>query len=524
MHAVRYAILLILTSLSLQSFAQSGVYIPPEGDIMIHRDTIAIFGDMHNAGRFGSMKGSFIYFYGERWRNEDNALLPDERYYYDTLRPDAGTFRFMGQSGRQWIYGGYNVATRTGANFPHLVLANTNGLMLEDLSDLKVRYSMHFEQGHLFLNGWNFVVGSRTPGLISGYTNRRFIVTGTKPGSGFLYREGLNASEGEVAFPIGTAPGSYSPLTIQSNEATRQDFRASVFDSVFTSAITGPAITENKVLKTWHVGGRGSKAVRLQHDLAAEDTYFSYNRDSSFISRYFDGFGWDTIPTTTVYNPGAITSGQSLLQSYIHERSFSDADDEVYLSKTALPKPAGNESSIDLTFYAYRKDMRMVQTNWHTRRERNILHFELQRRRETEDTFYTIRRLPPNTGGNSNIGQYYAHDDDNQYDNWTYYRVKTVARDGQIFYSGIKRVPWFFRIEIYPNPNYGIFRVSLYGIRETLRMEMYDMAGRKMATKMLTGASTLISWKIPSGKYILVFYDTEDHNRKIGTRQIIILR
>lgn len=530
MHPSRHILILALITICNICRAQTGIFIPPNSDIMVFKtDTVSIFSNMQNAGRFGSMKGSMIYFYGQHWRNEQTALIPDEHYYNDSLRPDAGTFNFAARNGPQFLFGGYNTGTHSGASFPRLRLANPDGLYLEDLGDAKIRYLLQLDSGHFFLNGWNLAVGHQSPGNITGYSHRRFIVTGTQPGGGYLFREHLTGGEGEVAFPVGTAPGSYAPLTVHYQGNAPAGFHARVFDSVYASAISGPALVENHVLKTWNVGsenGSGPVLIRLQHEREQEDTLFSYHRDSSYISRYFPSTGWDTLPPGGIATPGPITTETPQLQSYHHTRLFPGGiGNNLYLAKSAIPFPRESRSLVDLLFFAYRKDVRWVQTYWYTRREVNVLHFELQRRREHEDTFYTVKTiLPVITGGNSDLAQYYSYEDDNQYDNWTYYRVKTVTRDGRIFYSEIRKVSWFYRITVYPNPNNGNFRVDLFGIDKTVRMNMYDMAGRLMKSILLTAQSNPVSVNIPSGTYVLVFYDTAHKDKRVGAQEVIILK
>lgn len=497
---------------------------------MVHKaDTVTFFSNVQNAGRFGSMLGSVINFYGQRWRNESGALIPDENYYNDTLHPDAGTFHFFSGGSAQSVFGGYNVTTKTGTSFPRLTLANPDGLYLEDLSDMKVRYVLQLDSGHVFLNGWNLVVGHRSPGRIGGFSHRRFIVTGIRPGAGSLYRESLSSTQLQVAFPIGTAPDSYSPLTIQMNETTPADFHASVFDSVYRSAISGPSIAKNNVLKTWNIGSDRPEAsvnIRLQHELADEDTFFSYHRDSSYVSRFLPANGYDTISPGGITNPGTITREFPQQQSFINSRNFPGGlGNNAYLTVSASPFQRVSPSTSDLLFYAHRMDIQRVMTFWYTRREVNVLHFELERRRETEDTFYTIKTVLPNiSGGNSSFSQYYEYvDEDNYYDNWTYYRVKTITTDGLVIYSGIRRVPWLYKITVYPNPNTGLFRVQTFGLPKLTRMEVYDMSGKRVKVELLSEDNTLFNWKISAGTYIFTFYD-HDTGKIINSQKVVILR
>lgn len=506
--------------------------IPTDADIMAHNaDTIAIFSDVQNHGRFGSMKGAVIMFFGQKWKNDETSLLPDENYYNNTGPGYGGIFRFMQPAANtQYIYGGYNAGTRNGPSFPNISINNPNGVYLDDLSDLKIRNNLHFENGHIFLNGWNLVVGHLSPGIISGYSDKRFIVTGSQVGGGYLYREHVTPQDKQVVFPIGTTAASYSPLALQNIDFTSEDFHVRVFDNVFRNATSGNVITGNNVLKTWNVGknspsGGSHIFIWLQHEAKDEGPAFSILREFSYISLYNINGGWDTIPPGTVENPGKLTTATPGLSSYTNTRTFPGGlGNNIYLAKSSTAIPRAISS---LGFNAYRISLSMVETNWAASREVNIRQYELQRRRENEDSFYTVKVIPPRTPrGVSNSGvQYYTVPDDNLYDNWTYYRLKILGLDGLIAYSEIKKVPWFFEIKVSPNPNRGIFNVSLFGLPKPVRMEIYDIAGRLYGVRTLTSSNTQIQLnKVAAGNYVLVFYDTEDKNKLLDRKQIIILK
>lgn len=499
---------------------------------MAHKtDTIAIFSDVQNHGRFGSMKGAVVMFYGQKWKNDETALLTDENYYNDTAAGYGGVFRFMQPAANpQYVYGGYNAGTKSGASFPNVSINNPNGLYLDDLSDLKVRNILHFENGHVFLNGWNLVVGNRSPGIISGYTDKRFIVTGANIGGGSLYREHVTPQDKQIVFPIGTNADSYSPLALQNLEFTSEDFHVRVFENVYRNATTGSVLTTNNVKKTWNVGSNaatGSSKVFfwLQHEAKDEGPAFTLLREFSYVSLYRSNGGWDTIPPGTVENPGKLTTGTLSLSSYTNTRTFPGGlGNNVYFTKAAISIP---RSIISYGFNAYRISLRMVETNWAASREVNILQYELQRRRENEDSFYTVKVVPPKTPRNvvNTAVQYYTVQDDNLYDNWSYYRLKILGLDGLIAYSEIKKVRWFYEIKVSPNPNRGIFNVSLFGLPDQVKMEMYDMAGRLHHVRTLTDNNTRIqTGKLAAGSYVLVFYDMTDKGKLLDRKQIIILK
>lgn len=521
----------LLMSMQLCS-AQNGVYVPPGGNISVHAsDTVAIFSDVKNEGRFGSLKGSVINFYGSKWENSNGAALPDENEYSSSrLQNMGGTFRFLQargiNMGAQHIYGGYSASSGAGASFPNLSIGNRNDIYLEDLSDLKVRYQLNFETGHLQLNGWNLVVGNGDPGNITGYSDKAFIVTGSQSGGGFLFREQISAANDLVVYPVGTTTGSYSPMALKNNGSVSRTIQARVFDSVYQYALSGSMDASGYVLKTWHIkqdtGVLNNVTVLLQHSANDEGAAFSINRDSSYITRYGTGQGWDTVAPSGLLHPGKLTTGALISNTYMNSRTFNDNREvNTYLSVAAFNKIT---SGVDLFFEAYRETIQWVGTHWRTTKELNLDHYELQRRRENEDSFYTVARVAPHSLSGTSIGalDYYYRDDD-LYDNWTYYRLKIFGRDGKIYYSAIKAVPWLIQVTISPNPNNGNFTISLIGIHHKLRMVMYDVLGHKRDDRILSSPQTFISRPdLPAGLYILTFYDIEDGDRKVVTGKVEI--
>lgn len=513
--------------------AQTGVYVPQGGDISVHaQDTVAIFSDVKNDGRFGSLKGSVVNFYGNKWENANGAVLPDENEYNNTHQQYmGGTFRFLHvkgiNNGAQHIYGGYSASANAGASFPNLSIGNVNDVYLDDLSDLKVRYHLNFETGHLLLNGWNLVVGDGHPGDITGYSDKSFVVTGSQPGGGFLFREQISAADSMVVFPVGTTTGSYSPMALRNNGSTPKTIQARVFDSVYRYALSGNMDASGFVLKTWHIkqdsGALNNVTVVLQHQEADEGSNFSLNRDSSYITRYGSGTGWDTVAPSGVRTPGTLTSGTLQRNTYLNGRTFRDGREiNTYLSVATFKNFT---SDVALFFEAYRETVQWVGTHWRSTKELNLDHYEVQRRRENEDSFYTVASVAPHSlNGTSNGPLDYHYRDDDMYDNWTYYRLKIFGRDGKISYSAIKPVPWLIQINISPNPNDGNFRIELVGIHHQLRMVMHDVAGRERDSRIISSNVTMISKAdLPAGLYILTFYDIEDANREVVTSKVEIV-
>lgn len=152
---------------------------------------------MVNEGDILSTTGSVVNFFGLRWRNSATAAIHDESS--DGFSTAGGLFRFAQPDPAlyQHISGGFSGVMNTGPAFPNLSVETSPGIMLDDLSDLKVVNVPDIRKGHVFLNGWNLVVGHHTPGDILHYSPQRFIITG----GGFLYRKQVAASSGTIVFP-----------------------------------------------------------------------------------------------------------------------------------------------------------------------------------------------------------------------------------------------------------------------------------------------------------------------------------
>jgi hypothetical protein len=509
-----------------QVSAQNSVYLAGNADLAVHPgDTVSIFGNVVNNGRFGSLNGSVVQFFGNTWQNGVSALLPDESFYgLDTTLGMGGVFRFLPGITSQNIAGGYSVTDATGPSFPSLSVSNGKGVFLlrPGGGDLKVRHTLYMENGFLFLNGSNLVVGNGAPGTISGYSNQRFVVTGAMPAGGSLYRESLTSAGGLVVFPIGTDADSYSPVALQNHAALPQTFRARVFDSVYSDATSGETNPESVVLKTWNIGqGNPSPAdvsVWLQHDVQDEGALFPLYRDSSYISLFEGGAGWDSTGPKGVLNPGTLTTGAPLPNSYLNVRDFSG----VLLSDAYLSVADMSPSTAQLQFQAHRETIRLVRTSWHTQFEHDILRYELQRRRLDEDSFYTVAFVPTQTpGGNSALPEWYYQDDDNYYGDITYYRLRIVGRDGGIHYSVVRLVPPMVAIVCAPNPNFGTFTVNVFGAGHPVSMDLYDMVGHRLGVYTINGNATISVPQLPAATYVLVFYDGRG---RLSTQRIIILR
>ncbi len=401
---MRRSLLIIYFLLSLTgAFAQQGTYIPPGGQAWLFGDVpAALYGNMQLDGTLGSNLNAQLYFMGKKWTNNSTAALPDESA--DGKTGTGGLFRFSsanilyGNTGQQSVYGGYSAASGAGVSFPNLEVSNSAGLLLEDLSDLKVRNTLNFASGHIFLNGWNLVVGQNNPGNITGYSDQRFVVNGAGVAGGFLYREGLSATTGRIVFPVGTTTGSYAPAAVDYKGAP-DIFHVRVFDDIYAAAISGPQMQDTFINKTWNIGhilpGSAPTDVILQHmNASMELPVYAANRDSSYITS-FDNGAWDRLQALP-FKPqsGALTTQSMGSSATMHLRRFTEGISyNGYFSKTVLFAKLEPPAQF-IEFNAWRATVQFVQLKWSTSREVNNSVFEIQRRLENETDFTTVARVP----------------------------------------------------------------------------------------------------------------------------------
>ncbi|NLR56976.1 T9SS type A sorting domain-containing protein [Chitinophaga polysaccharea] len=503
--------------------AQQGVYIPTGATVWLSGNTnVGIFSDMTNNGKLGSNPNSIFYFLSKLWTNGNGATLPDESA--DGNSGTGGTFVFSNTT-QQKIFGGYSFITKAGPSFPNLQLNNISGLLLDDLSDLKIRNNLHFASGHIYLNGWNLQVGDKSPGTITGYSDKQYVVTGNGIAGGLLYRAAINNAAGKVVFPVGTDENSYAPAAVLITGATDM-IGARVYDSVFTVAAGGAAYKDSFVNKTWNIrredNSGGEVDVILQHMDASELPAYASSRDSSFITRFVTGV-WDQL--TVIPNKplaGTLTTSPMLAPATMHLRHFDALGTNEFFAKTAL---IGSVKPVTfLNFEAFRIAPVMVQLDWTTLREVRNMAFEVERRYEREETFRKIGVvLTKAVNGNSSVPLGYTWQDPNDYDDWTYYRIKAIGLNGKVVYSEVRAVPPFVQINVFPNPNNGTFKVQLRGIRGAMLLQMRDVWSQVMRQYEVKSDMDIDIRDLPSGVYFLVIYH-KDTMKLAYTCKVIVTR
>lgn len=497
---------------SQYSFAQQGIYIPADGKVCVSGTLpVTFYLNTRNDGALGSYPGTTLYFFGQQWTNGNGSTLPDES---NTGRAGSGgVFRFSGNNplygaiGRQTLFGGYNAASASGASFPNLTVDNPDGLLLGDLNDTKVRNTLHFQTGNLYLNGWNLVVGDNAPGNITGYSDKRFVVTGSDVAGGSLYRENITGQSGNVVFPIGTSAESYSPVAIRNN-GNADMFRARVFDNVYRNAISGSAMLDTFIYKTWNIGrnsnGTGNVALTFQHMNVEESREYIDNRKNSFLNRYINPYWSEQLAQDATIKPGDLSTEAMQQAATMHTQQFlAGMNMNEYYSKATRHEVSGPRIKW-LRFEATRLTPIQVGLIWTTWYEMNNDHFEVERRLENENTFRQVGFVASKAiNGNSlRMLEYNAFDDNNYY-SWSYYRIKAVLRNGDIEYSEIRAVPPLQKVDIFPNPNYGHFKIRISGVKGAMVAKITNTWGQALREYEINGERDIEVTGLPAAMYFI---------------------
>lgn len=479
------------------SFAQQGIYIPAGGKVAISGVLpVTFWQNTRNDGLLGSVPGSNLYFLGRQWTNGSGAVLTDEST--GGFSGTGGMFRFAGNTGRQVLYGGYNVAAGTGSSFPNLVVDNAAGVELGDLEDASIRNTLHLQNGHFFLNGWNLSAGN-----ITGYSDRRFVVTGTDIAGGYLYLRGDT-----LTFPIGTDENNYAPASLQ-NQGT-EIIRARVFDNVYQYAVSGNAMPDTFIYKTWNIGRPGGKggsplSLSFQHMNAAESAVYMANRANSFVN-HFANNAWEEQMATT--STGDISTAAMQQAATKHTVQFNAGANE-YFAKATRRSLEGPKLLI-LRFAADRLNPTSVGLLWTTWYEVNNLRFEIERRLENETTFIKVGEVASKGIGNNELRALdYNKIDPNEFRGWSYYRLKAILRDGSIVYSEIRPVPPQRDVQVFPNPNHGKFKVKVNGYLSKQAMQLTNTWGQVLYQYDIDKELNVDVTGLPAATYYLVIFHKE---------------
>lgn len=524
---IKHIILLLTAASGLTTQAQQGFYVPKKGKIYFSGDTVTIFSNVVNQGKLGIDKKAVVNFKGKKWTNDAGALITDEGNKGEDASGTGGVVRFNGtDSGRQQIDGGYNAATRSGAAFGNLDIQNRFGVELTG-STTKVRNSLHFTTGNVYLQNNTLVIGDGSPGSITGYDSIHYIITGSA-GTGLLVRENIRSRDSWVIFPVGTKDNAYTPVGIRNHSSQGDDYHARVSDGVKKDLFTGNDLKEQGVNKTWEIGkrnhpGTGETDIALQHLTADEGSVFSANRRYAYVSQY-TGAGWDTSYPQVYPVSGALTSGAALTASGVNTRTVgSNLSTASYFTKfTGKGDTASAYTHVWLN--GYRLDHNTVNVYWTTKPEVNVKYFVVERRLSNESVFKKRDTLPSKAvNGYSNAYLNYTLNDVNSYTGISYYRLRLVDFNGDSAYSNTIAVggrPGGFQLLLWPNPTARNFYAGINGAASVKYVVIWNVLGQMIHREPVNDRSIIPMSLLLPGNYLVGFIS--DSGQLLETKKLVV--
>ena len=508
--------------------AQQGFYIPKQGKVYFAGDTATIFSNVINYGNLGVGKKATVDFKGYSWQNDPLSLITDESSGTTGV---GGWIRFIGDTLRQQIYGGYNAAAKAGPAFPHLLVQNKNGIGLLE-SSTKVKGEVAFAKGHIYLNDKIFVVGNNNPGTISGYTQDSYFITGTKSNGGILLRENIREGDGLVVFPVGTKAGAYTPAAIQSHTSKGDNYYVTLFDGAKSGVITGNDLATVGVNKTWQTGkmlypGEGEVEVYLQHLNADEGSKFTPNRKNAYVAQYV-GSGWDTSAVQGTPVAGYLTTGAALGNSGVNNRTlYTSLSNASYFTKFT-----GNGSTIGKTkllLGAYRVYSTRIDVRWQTKPEVNVKYYIVQRCLSNERNFKNVSTAIPSLAPNGVSFNYlnYNKIDSNTYKGISFYRLQVFDYNNNYYYSDTVAIngAGFNQIKLWPNPTPDQFYIVVNS-PQAKAVVITNVLGQQLWSREVNrSAQTFIEVKGLGLRPGVYFVSIIDQNGDIAdTEKLVIIR
>lgn len=508
---------LIALLLCLKATAQQGFYVPASGKIFFIGDSATIFSSVNNQGNLGIGKNAIVNFSGKSWNNSSQAQITDNSNNGTGISGEGGWLRFMSDSIKQQISGGYNAATHTGPSFTKIKVDNKLGIELLNGS-AKTRNEISFGQGHFFLNDNILVLGNNDPGKINGYDSVRYFVTGNHPDRGLLVRENVRRRDGTVVFPVGSLSRSYTPAAIRNLTATGDDYFVSVFDSVRVNGVSGNTLVNESVNKTWQVGkskhpNTGITEVSLQHLINNEGNVFAGNRQYAYVSQQING-QWD------------IGQPQSLPVGGVNKRTLLASIDQHSLFTKFTGSNTPNTAAW-LWFNAYRLDSIRVRTYWRTRPEINIHHFVVERRLSTETAFKPVGTVASQAiNGYSTVTlNYQLIDIPNRDKGISFYRLRSVLYDSSFSFSdtiAVGPAPGEYSIMIWPNPSPGDFFLSIHKTLPAKAVVIWNAIGQKVKEEAVNNRNIIPLFLPIQGTYFVGIVLTT--GEIVETKKLIIAR
>lgn len=411
-----------------------------------------------------SLSGNLTISSGTLSANALNISINGNWSNNGTFSAGTGTVTFGG--------GSEQIITQSGTGDFYNLTVNKSANDVALSTNVTVSNTLTLTSRCITLGSYNLTIGNS--GSISGGSSTSFVVTDST-GKLIQNNVGTGGRTGGIAYPVGTATTSYTPVTI-TNTGTADNFDVIVEDNVRTLGNSGIVVGIRVVKKTWHVGEAvaGGSNVTLAVQWNGVDEGLGFNNRVCGIS-HFRNSNWDSSPliSATGNDP------------YVLSRSGITSFSPFAVEGAGIPLP------VTLLYFSGTHEENNVVLTWATASERNNKGFQV------EKSFDGIKFVSVGFvqgGSHSRKGHTYSFEDTETSGGTTYYRLKQIDWDGAFEYSKVIFVTSSAEntFTIYPNPVTTRVRIERSGgfSNETdLTLEVTSEGGGKLMS--FEGVATL---------------------------------
>ncbi|MGV3685524.1 MAG: gliding motility-associated C-terminal domain-containing protein [Daejeonella sp.] len=326
--------------------AVNEVHIFRDASIYAHPNSSTnIFSNVSQGGTFVSYDTALIHFFAQIWQNQPGSRLPDESPR--GIDGIGGIFRFSGQffNPQQIVSAGsqpYNGFPNVRIDNPLNVTATTGNLHINN--------NLDFVNGNLILDDVDVTVGRNGGGTITGFSDRRFIVTGTGITGGSLMRSFSGAANTATAYPVGTTLTSYTPASVI-YRGIPQNIKIRVADEVYNKTNFPEYVYKTWIVERDFPDASGSLDLTLQHNSADEGVEYFRNRNDAYVSRYDANLTglYDIVAPHATVTPGTISSGAAVFDSYMNTRlNIGALKATEYFTKSVIKKQVDENTPVNM--------------------------------------------------------------------------------------------------------------------------------------------------------------------------------
>ena len=347
-------------------------------------------------------------------------------------------------------------------------------------------------------------------GTLSNYQENRFVVTA---GSGHLVKQNFT---GAFIFPVGIAPGDYTPTKISNVISNTIHVNVTNYDGMLAATFPGAVVKgADGVNRAWNIyadNATGNSAIDLEHNDSTEGS--SYNDNMCFVTR-FVGINPNSAGNNTSYSywesntqaggtgTGTLTTGAVITTASERTRSYTSFATAASAYNAWYSKASNLLYPLPLTLISFSSNITQcgqVKLNWQTAKERDLSGYEIE---QSGDGISFIK-LASLSAHLSAINEYSFVAQQNE--GISNYRLKIIEANGKIEYSKIITVKMncgISSIHLYPLPFTNTLVIQSKGLLKTIRV--FDVSGRTIQTKYNQQGNILYldGSGLPAGTYII---------------------